>query len=118
MTLPELLQNIETSTMLEIINSSDEEIVELLNDATRLFDSYGYASQMTVMALMMGMILATIEGEPCQGEGELGVIITHKERTDIFLTQMRTIFRQGMESRQQHDSPDMQKSAPFKRGVH
>lgn len=101
-----LLASISRSTTLEVIHSSGDSLPTLLTDATALFDHHGFQVQVTALAIMLGMILATLEGETCEGESQMGVIITSKERLAIFMAEYKVVFNEALAARRHPDFPE------------
>lgn len=99
MTFEELLKAVSKSTIQEIVSSGTDKMGHCLSLGCTFFEQYPHADQMTAMACMVGMILGTLEGEKLASEQNLGVIITHKERLELFNAQALAVFRESMAAR-------------------
>jgi hypothetical protein len=99
MTFDELIDGIRAMDFAGLVRSADDSLPELLSVATNLFDHFPRSTQALVMAMMLGMMHAVMEGENVEGELTLGVIITSVERMRIFQAQYDVTFRDAMEQR-------------------
>lgn len=95
----DLVDAIERNDFAALIQSSDESLPALLTAATELFDTFPRSVQATTMAIMLGMMHATMEGEHVQGEATMGVIITSVERMCVFVAQYHVSYRESMAAR-------------------
>lgn len=109
MTFDELLKAVDKSTIQEIVSSGTDKMQHCLSLGCTFFEQYPHADQMTAMACMVGMILGTLEGEKLAGEHNLGVIITHKERLQLFNAQAMAVFRESMAARGMPFGPEAAK---------
>lgn len=95
MIVNELVANIEKADFAGIVQSGGPELQALLNLAVTLFEDYHASVQTTVMALMLGMCLGSIEGLTVDMERDNNVIITFEDRLRIFLAQARVAFAEA-----------------------
>lgn len=92
MSVDELVANIEKTDFADIVQAGGPELQVLLNLATTVFEEFHAATQATALALMLGMLLGSIEGLTVDMERDENVIITFEDRLRIFLAQTRIAF--------------------------
>lgn len=78
---------------------------DLLNTACPFFEQFQPADQLMALAAMVGMALASMEGEPVPIEAEQGVLITVEERLILHVAQVRAVYKCAMEARNHPDAP-------------
>lgn len=88
-----------------IAMADTEQVEMLMSVACPLFEQFHYASQTVALAAMLGMIFATIEGEPVEAEQDWGVIITKEDRLRMFVAMVWATYRDAMKERQATGAP-------------
>lgn len=99
-----LLSDINQSTFQDLVNMAGPEIEPLMNTACPIFERYHPAQQSIAMAFMLGMLLAAIEGLPCDIERQ-GVLMNKETRLKLFLAQVEVAYREATVAAQHPDAP-------------
>lgn len=101
MTFDDYLGIIAKGHMRDLINTASPEAQELLTRGCNLFERHPHSDQSLCLAIMMGMIMGTLEGEHVPAEAHFGVMITHQHRLQQFVAQACCVFWDAKEARGQ-----------------
>lgn len=83
----------------------DDNARALLDSATTLFEGFPIGAQVVSLAIMLGMLLASIDGEFTLAEAESKVLLTVEDRLALFLFQAKLVFNDSMVLREHPDCP-------------
>lgn len=99
-----LLARIEAGKMMDIINSGLH-VPTLLDVACPLFERFHPGDQAIALAVMFGIMAASIEGEISHFEQESGMMLGFEERLKLFIAEARTAYRDAIKVRSHPDAP-------------
>ena len=94
--LDKMIAEIEGSTTASLMEQSGEQFMDLMAQAVGLFDSYSLVDQTVALSAMLGMAIASMEGQPVSYESQHGLLLTYEDRIRIHTATIRMVAKEAI----------------------